>query len=293
MENGQKKVTIKSLSKEVDILKEQAKEINILKEKYDDMEKIVDILKKELDLCKSTHSRMDNHGNDVSDASNVKSDGNCIENIVKCKLCEQTFTCKRKMKTHMKTKHPRKKIKCEECDLSFDLNVNLERHLDTHKKPKMFKCNLCEKEFHLKWRLTKHMSSHSMKTKFCHYYNNDQVCPFESSGCMYAHVPSPQCHFQEKCFKVLCQFTHKNKKVIQGDVEDNYEMKDNGESNNIHRKDTDESKQDACVICRVRIPDSQKQFKCEECELYVCEICAQKSIMEDDKDYFMCLTCQQ
>ena len=101
MEKGQKKVTIKSLSKEVDILKEQAKEIIILKEKYDDMEKIVDILKKELDHCKSTHSRMDTHDNDVSDALYVKRDDNCIENIVKYKVCEQTFTCKRKMKTHI------------------------------------------------------------------------------------------------------------------------------------------------------------------------------------------------
>ena len=86
-------VTIKSLSKEVDILKEQAKEIIILKEKYDDMEKIVDILKKELDHCKSTHSRMDTHDNDVSDALYVKRDDNCIENIVKYQVCEQTFTC--------------------------------------------------------------------------------------------------------------------------------------------------------------------------------------------------------
>jgi hypothetical protein len=65
------------------------------------MEKIVDILKKELDHCKCTHSRMDTHDNDVSDALYAKRDDNRIENIDKYKVCEQTFTCKRKMKTHI------------------------------------------------------------------------------------------------------------------------------------------------------------------------------------------------
>ena len=110
---------------------------------------------------------------------------------------------------------------------------------------------------------------------------------------MYAHVTSPQCLFQEKCLRVLCQFTHKNKKVIQGDVEGNYETKEKDESKDIHSKASNENEKVVCVICRFRISVGQKQFKCEECEHYFYEFCAQQSIMEDDKDYFMCLTCQQ
>ena len=48
--------------------------------------------------------------------------------------------------------------------------------------------------------------------KFCHYFNNDKECPFETLGCMFKHQDAPQCKYSDKCLKTLCQFKHKEEK---------------------------------------------------------------------------------
>ena len=81
--------------------------------------------------------------------------------------------------------------------------------MESHQKSKNFKCDICNKEFYLKWRLQKHILGHEKNKKFCHYYNNKLVCPFEENGCMFNHAISPTCIFKDKCANTLCQFRHK------------------------------------------------------------------------------------
>ena len=56
-----------------------------------------------------------------------------------------------------------------------------------------------------------HVSIHTEKDgllKFCYYFNNDKTFPYANIGCMFLHKIAPNCHFQEKCSKKLCQFKH-------------------------------------------------------------------------------------
>ena len=51
-----------------------------------------------------------------------------------------------------------------------------------------------------------------METKtYCHYFNNNKVCPFNDIGCMFKHSESDKCRFGENCQFKLCQFRHHKK----------------------------------------------------------------------------------
>ena len=44
---------------------------------------------------------------------------------------------------------------------------------------------------------------------FCHYFNNDQDCPFDDQ-CIFAYEESPECRYKESCFrKENCKFFQK------------------------------------------------------------------------------------
>ena len=66
MVNGSKKPSIKCLSEEIVILKEQVKEVPVPKEHFNDIVKTVDILNNELNIHKNlkstnNHSKKDNY----------------------------------------------------------------------------------------------------------------------------------------------------------------------------------------------------------------------------------------
>ena len=119
---------------------------------------------------------------------------NSDENQNKCKICQQIFESREILKSHIKDCHPAQ-IKCFVCEKAF----NSEQH----------KCDSCGKTFVLKWRLRKHMEGHSNENnKFCHFFNNGNVCPYEKIGCKFLHQPSANCYFGEKCQNKLCQYKH-------------------------------------------------------------------------------------
>ena len=94
---GEKKETVKSLSQEILILKEQVKQIDPLKQKLLDILKVVENLKKR---------------NDITE---VASDKESQQDRIICNKCEITFASKKKAKKHNLETHPQQ-IKCTNCD---------------------------------------------------------------------------------------------------------------------------------------------------------------------------------
>ena len=85
----------------------------------------------------------------------------------------------------------------------------LEQHINIHVEK--FKCEECSQHFHSKWRLMKHTEGYTnTKTRFCHYFNNAEKCPFQELVCMFKHKMSPECKFKTICNNQRCQFRHKN-----------------------------------------------------------------------------------
>ena len=136
---GEKKErkTIKSLSQEICILKEQVKEIEPLKKTVVDLVKIVENLK------------IDNNFIQVQGKS-VREN---LQEVTKCNECDKTFESKTKFKKHKLEIH-QTKIKCNDCDKEFTKNCELEVHvINEHQSVQKFQCDLCDKTFVLKWRL--------------------------------------------------------------------------------------------------------------------------------------------
>jgi hypothetical protein len=100
----------------------------------------------------------------------------------------------------------------DNCNDKFEESLRLELHLKTHDKINPLKCPICEKEFYLNWRLKKHVASHNELNKYCHYFNNAKVCPFQELGCKYKQEHSDKCKFDINCKFKLCQFKHSKKK---------------------------------------------------------------------------------
>ena len=44
--------------------------------------------------------------------------------------------------------------------------------------------------------------------KFCHFFNNFKLCPYEEFGCKFKHEESDECSFQGRCRNRLCQYRH-------------------------------------------------------------------------------------
>ena len=157
MTGRSKKVILKSLSEELEIIKEQLNEIHSLKQKGIQLEATIVTLQR-------------NNKKNEDDPSNT---------IGKCKFCDTNFIFKEHLKKHVKIDHIdlndiiKKVLTCGECDEKFDLNWKLEKHLRTHAASTVYECKECNKTFYLEWRLKQHMKAHACFTfKFCHYFNS-------------------------------------------------------------------------------------------------------------------------
>ena len=158
---GSKKVTVKSLSDELAIVKEELKEMQFLKQKFQELETEIRALK--------------DNGETVEEHREIQ-----------CRKCRETFPSMRNLKKHIKRSHP-KEIECQHCEQTFSNNFELENHADEHKLEKHFNCDICGKEFYLEWRLSKHETVHHEDTKPCRYSSSRRKCPFEAIGCKFRH----------------------------------------------------------------------------------------------------------
>ena len=156
------KMTMKSLSDELDVLKEQMKGFESLKIEFKELQDEVKLLR--------------------SQEENTRIQKNQIE----CKDCGKCFTSKAVLKKHLVQVHP-KVVDCKLCDQSFSYNHELEVHVKCHGVKNEFKCEVCNKEFYLEWRFKKHVTVHSDQTKPCKYNSRKMPCPFDIIGCKFKH----------------------------------------------------------------------------------------------------------
>ena len=196
------KLSLKSLQDEVNLLRDELGitkvELVEVKEELDSVKRVMKYYREKELIANNAHTSS--------------------ETIVKCKICDNSFTSKKNLKKHNLEKH-KQHIKCTSCSETFEKNCNLEMHIkQNHVSEETFRCDVCEKDFSLKWRMIKHQEIHSnQSTRKCHYFNNDKCCPFEEIGCMFNHSYSGNCFFGMKCRKVLCPFQHK--RTDEEDVE--------------------------------------------------------------------------
>ena len=79
----------------------------------------------------------------------------------KCKFCDEEFSYKFRLSTHL-TKHTgEKRFKCKECGKAFRLYNGYKSHLNMHSGIKDFKCSFCEKQFTQKQHLVVHERRHT------------------------------------------------------------------------------------------------------------------------------------
>ena len=101
--SGLKKMTVKSLSEALEILKEEVKEIVFLRKKVTDLEKAVNDLENEKRV-------------------NQNASENSTTERFKCRKCEKAFNSKKILKKHIVEVHA-DKIKCKSCDKIFFKSV--------------------------------------------------------------------------------------------------------------------------------------------------------------------------
>ena len=141
-----------------------------------------------------------------------------------CNKCDSTFEDVKELKQHNKAVHTFL-IKCKSCDYTCSEMINLEKHIkEKHQDDESFNCEKCRKNFVTEWRLNKHMQVHSSKQNFCHYFNNQDSCPFDEFGCKFRHDKSPKCFRDSKCKRKLCQYRHGEISNVSGDVSDNEKL---------------------------------------------------------------------
>ena len=105
-----------------------------------------------------------------------------------CGKFDLSFESKKELKEHCKNNHKRE-LKCAQCEDTFKEHWKLEKHLKEHGKSKEFMCESCDGKFYTDWRLKMHTKGHEDgDIKFCNYFNNFKICPYEELGCMCKHA---------------------------------------------------------------------------------------------------------
>ena len=119
--------------------------------------------------------------------SNEKN-SNKLKKKVQCPICENFFSNKSNLKTHILSIHNKiLPFKCpyENCEKKYSSNIRLNVHIRTHKGEKPYKCKICLKSFNENGNLKAHMSRHEIKKKFkCNFCDKS----YKSNGHLKEHI---------------------------------------------------------------------------------------------------------
>ena len=249
-----KKKSNKELNEEHDALVVKVKVLeNLVKELASQLkEKGVEQEKYNTDRIDFLYKKVEEHDTQIKEVKDNSTKKKVSEEEFECSECDLKFKDKGLLKKHKKATHsfkPSKDKNCEHCGEKFAQNFELELHLKSHSEAEMYSCDQCDKTFVLKWRQKHHMKGHESKI-FCHYFNNQKMCPFEELGCMFLHADSQKCKFQGNCSNKLCQFKH-----MDEDSETEDKIKKKKVKPNMERNKTE-----------------TKVFKCEKCSTEFSEI---------------------
>ena len=212
-----------------------------------DLEGELSLIKKELDQLKSKF--------DILASKCERLEEKCGErksHIFKCDKCDEEFTRKKDLQKHKK-KHMSclpGPFQCDECDSTFNEEWKREAHKKNHGTNK---CDHCDKNFKFKVNLKKHIeASHGTVKLYCHFYNNDDECPFDSE-CIFAHEDADICKYVEACERINCMYKHERK---TNESEDGYNEEDDNEDD-----DNDECEIFVCNPCLLETEDEAKYDK--------------------------------
>lgn len=173
------------------------------------MEQQFKILENKLNISNEAQNQSKN---DIQNAKEIPTKN---EKIFTCYLCNVSFNKKLNLKDHNKKHHP-KVISCTKCKETFDESWKLEIHMKSHTTIKLFSCDHCAQSFYVEWRLEKHIKMHSTKKMtFCHYFNNNKVCPYEEIGCKFHYKKSYFCIKKGSCQIKYCRIRTFLKKNIK------------------------------------------------------------------------------
>ena len=178
------KKTVKDLDAEIVILKNENSD---LKNKYETLCEKYEHLEKKIDECVPVKSL-----------------------AFQCKICGEEFGRMKDLKKHKDEKHTVNgevllQFECDECGKCVNEKWKLIAH---KKKHKSFKCDKCSKVFKFNETRVKHMQIvHENVKLYCHYFNNDTVCPYKEE-CIFLHEDSEYCRYELSCERKLCMFKH-------------------------------------------------------------------------------------
>ena len=134
----------------------------------------------------------------------------------KCNNCGDKFESVVELKEH-KDEGCQGEFECDECERKFKKESRLEKHKKTHEK---FECGDCDKVFKKELTLDRHITAaHENITLFCHYFNNEEDCPFEDE-CVFVHEESDVCKFGKACERILCMYKHERRNSDENDDND-------------------------------------------------------------------------
>ena len=289
-----KNKTVKELNLEFELLAERVTRLESkdATENNKNMERSEKKIKRFEDILRTYDDKINELDKLINQKTEIRTNGKRgEEQSLDCRVCGEQFKGQKKLREHIKIKHP-KVYACKECELTFSVSWKMEKHTKTHENVELFKCNVCDKEFASKWRMKKHNESHGNIEKFCHYFNNEKQCPYDDLGCKFLHEDSDNCKFGKYCNFNLCQFKHNQK-------ENNEEMEmveSDGDSENDNDMEDASLTDDECSDYELVNEDELKQNKYNDCggcgkvlrieNSYKCKKCGQASHRSNCNTWF-------
>ncbi|XP_075231798.1 uncharacterized protein LOC142330443 [Lycorma delicatula] len=89
-----------------------------------------------------------------------------VKKNLTCNFCKKSFSQRSELKTHLFIHTDEKKFTSNFCKKTFNHSSNLKAHLSIHTDEKKFTCNFCKKSFSQRSELKTHLFIHTDEKKF-------------------------------------------------------------------------------------------------------------------------------